>query len=615
MHGRMSKLRGASPAAPGSVALLALVLCAVAGRLLFVAAFGGGLPFWDQWDAEGALLLKPWMERTLTPSALFAPHNEHRVLWTRLVVLGLFEANGRQWDNLPAALLNAGLAGVVWGLLWAGLARGVGGRARALLAVAAVVLCWLPFGWENSLLGFNTHFFLLMLGAVGLAWLAGGLPDRPLVGAGVLGLLALASSFTMASSVLTCVAAAGMVVLRVRLGTVRPRTALAWTCVLGAVAALTWAFVPVLPGHVALKAAGAGEWWGAARRALAWPAVEMGGLGLALWLPAGWAAVRLWRTRRAGEGELMALGLSAWVVGQAAAMAYARGHGFTEVSSRYTDLLAVGVLAGLRLALGLGESGAAGTAGRWLPAGGVLLVAGAGLWATTSAALASARAYHQAGLRHGAAVRGFVRDGDARALAAGELPYPDADRLRRLLDTPSLRSVLPPEGKGGEPGPLGRPARRLSRAVRKLFGLSAPWEGEKRFPPGTSCPKAHAVPVPAGGTLGGTLENPAGEWVAGLELLLGTYGGRADGALRVTVCGETCASGEARLSEARDNEPLALGLAASLRVPPDGRIRYTVEQPGAAVHPVALWSCPGASPAEAAVPRLWLWVTDTPRAP
>ncbi|MEN9799830.1 MAG: hypothetical protein RL653_3527 [Pseudomonadota bacterium] len=611
-----------TPAVPKPGAALGLpfagvVVLSAVGRMVFVAALGGGLPYWDQWDAEGAHLLKPWLDGTWEPSALLAPHNEHRVLWTRLAVLGLFEANGRQWDNLPAALFNAGLAGVLWGGLWAAVARGLGTASRVGLAVTVLAMSWLPFGWENSLLGFNTHFFLLMLGALALTWLAAGQEDRPVRGGAALGLVAAVSAFTMASSVVSCVSAAGVVALRVAWGSLRIRTALAWVGVLGAAAWMTWAFVPVVPGHAPLKASSAAEWALAFRRAAAWPAEGPWGLGALMWAPVLLLGARCWRSRRAGDGALRVLGLAAWVLGQAAAMAYARGHGFQEVSSRYTDLLAVGVVANLGAAWRLWEEGARGT-WSWLPLAGTSLVAAAGLVRHAPGDLAAARTYGQTGERHAAVVREYLRTGDFQVLAeaGGDLPYPDAERLRQLLDTPSLRGVLPPEGRGGEAGPLGGPARRFARAVRGWFGLGPPgMEGRRRLPAGVSCARAEAVVIPAGGQVEGTLRATPGDELVGLELLVGTYGGRADGAVRATLCAGACATGEAPLAAAVDNAPLAIRLPAPVVVPPGGIVRYAVGQPGSVHHPVALWSCRGEPPGSASTPRLWLWVADRPALP
>ncbi|HYD82685.1 MAG TPA: hypothetical protein VEA63_01505, partial [Opitutus sp.] len=67
---------------------------------------GAELPELDQWDAEGLYLLLPWFtDQPLLP-ALFAAHNEHYVVLTKLLALGLTLANG-QWDQRLECVAHA----------------------------------------------------------------------------------------------------------------------------------------------------------------------------------------------------------------------------------------------------------------------------------------------------------------------------------------------------------------------------------------------------------------------------------------------------------------------------------------------------------------------------
>lgn len=69
----------------GLAGLFTLVLAA---KLILIAHFGQPVPFWDQWDAEAYRLYKPYLEGTLQPQAFIEPHNEHRILLTRLLGIG-----------------------------------------------------------------------------------------------------------------------------------------------------------------------------------------------------------------------------------------------------------------------------------------------------------------------------------------------------------------------------------------------------------------------------------------------------------------------------------------------------------------------------------------------
>src|ERR1035441_6383707 len=89
--------------------LFALVLGA---RWAVVNRDGMDLPEWDQWDAEGIHLLAPWYQGHFTLGELFIPHNEHRVVLTKLVNLGLTTANG-QWDQRLETAVNSAIAALI----------------------------------------------------------------------------------------------------------------------------------------------------------------------------------------------------------------------------------------------------------------------------------------------------------------------------------------------------------------------------------------------------------------------------------------------------------------------------------------------------------------------
>ena len=61
--------------------------------------FGSPTPFWDQWDAEGAVLYPKFLDGTLHVADLIAAHNEHRIFVTRLWSLLLLELGG-YWDPM-----------------------------------------------------------------------------------------------------------------------------------------------------------------------------------------------------------------------------------------------------------------------------------------------------------------------------------------------------------------------------------------------------------------------------------------------------------------------------------------------------------------------------------
>src|SRR5215471_8184894 len=76
---------------------VALGLLIIGARWYLIGTYGTDVPWMDQWDAEGQGLYLPSHAGTLSLHDLFAPHNEHRIFFTRVVALGLLWING-QWD-------------------------------------------------------------------------------------------------------------------------------------------------------------------------------------------------------------------------------------------------------------------------------------------------------------------------------------------------------------------------------------------------------------------------------------------------------------------------------------------------------------------------------------
>ena len=60
-----------------TTAVIGAALCVLAANLWLIQYAANSTPFWDEWDAGAASLLKPYVEGTLTLTALFQPFNEH----------------------------------------------------------------------------------------------------------------------------------------------------------------------------------------------------------------------------------------------------------------------------------------------------------------------------------------------------------------------------------------------------------------------------------------------------------------------------------------------------------------------------------------------------------
>src|SRR5579859_2029662 len=130
---RLIVLRSALP--------LRLFLIIFGAKLLVIEKFGSDLPYWDQWDGEAGVVFMPYFEGRLGSANIFAPHNEHRIVFTKLLSLGLMIWNG-QWDARLQCVVNAALHAVILAILLAWVQRHWGpgaaiGMFLVLIAIAA----------------------------------------------------------------------------------------------------------------------------------------------------------------------------------------------------------------------------------------------------------------------------------------------------------------------------------------------------------------------------------------------------------------------------------------------------------------------------------------------
>ena len=444
-----------------------LFLAALGAKWWLVRGFGSPLPFWDEWDVARTVLL-PWLGGHVPLSALLAPHNEHRILWTRLYDLALLAANGGRWDARlemagSAAVHCAALAGLGWLFF-----RRVAGRGRMAVWAALFLAAAEPFGWENTLCGFQSQFaFLVALSLPALAMLGGRRAWTAGWWAGAA--CASAALFTVASGFLAATAAAGLALARAA------RTPGKWrgeapTAATGALitAAGLWLKADV-PHHHALRAQSVGDFAAALGANLAWPWVVVPAFALANLAPLAVLAWARWRKPDAPgrEAAELALAVGLWAALQGAAAAYARGAGGRPPGWRYMDsssLLAVSACLAFIL-LPVRRAGAA-LAWAWGAAAlaGLCLLSGRAWSVEVPEHAVRARAR----LKY---ARAFVVSGDPavfRRVPRDELlvfqgdptepPWPStAWRAVGHLSDPRVVAMLPALS-GGEPGPLSRVA-------------------------------------------------------------------------------------------------------------------------------------------------------------
>ena len=413
--------------------------------------YGMTLPEWDQWDAEGLKLLAPWYNQDHFLSALFTPHNEHRVVLTKLLNLGLTVANGH-WDQRLEATFNALFPASIAVAFFLLARRHLPRRWLGACGVFLGFILAFPFAWQNVLGGFHSQqFFLVGLALIAIALLPFSKPwsGRWWIGAtaALLGLLSMASGFFGAVVVIGLL---GVQYFR------RERTLQsAWptlvVCV--AISALGWFTRHEFAPHASLKAQNLHDFAFTIIRSLQWPAPLSTWFALVLWLPWTWLVVRVVfvGSRPLSEPSrafgYFILGLGVWVGLQLVATGYARGAGGPPPASRYIDTLVFGLIAN---ALALMWLAAPELLAR--PARRLLAVASLSwiiifAWGSTTELrqmfrddLPAVKVYHDYCEIN---VRNYLYTGNEKFLDHEEIPYPGAIAFLERIGIPALRQILP----------------------------------------------------------------------------------------------------------------------------------------------------------------------------
>jgi hypothetical protein len=432
---------------------LVAALCVSAAALLvlgakfwLIRANGSVTPFWDQWDEAGSVF-EPYLNGQLTLlHHLLAAHNEHRIFFTRLLDLLLLELAGH-WDPILQMLINAVVHVVFIVILLLALGRMVRDLGYFSLCLWAGVVSAIPFSWENTLAGFQSQFyFLLIFSTVALILLipAPALSGRWWIGSGA----ALASILCLSSGALTLVPP---IVLRLIQLALSLRSGWREWIGLGLQAGATIALamtVPTVAQHAPLKAHSIDQFASALWTIAGWPFPLHWWSPVLVFLPLLILAGLACGKRAAADDPVwFGLGLGVWLGVQFASLAYGRAVGTT--SPRYLDIAVVGLVVNFAALFWLVRTSlttkAYQRATNLLACVWVIIVAyslvGVAL-ATLPQEVANKRETGQIETDN---VRAFVKSGDASVLRDKpvlHIPYPDPERLANFLQNETIRSIL-----------------------------------------------------------------------------------------------------------------------------------------------------------------------------
>lgn len=463
-----------------------VVALVVAGfQLWLVGVAGNDTPLDDEWDREGGWLYPRWVSGELHASDLFKPHNEHRILWTYLLDLGLFTVNG-QWDPRMQLLAMVALRAFVAACLmrWLSPAPGEGSRWPIALLLAWLFLPHLAR--QNVLWGFQTQVYF----SLGFSLLALRLfTRRPLTRSSWSGGLAwgIAAQWGMSAGAFVPVALAGLVVLDLARERKFTREATARLAAIGLLGLLTLALRTTVPELAGQQAASPGAFFHALGLGLSWPYPETPWLAVVACFPLVAVSLRRLRGRPSlVPEEDFALALGYFGLAAALAQAFFRGGAaeFSErIPSRYSEFMVLLVLANawclltwLRTVPPPRRLVARVAASAWL----ALLFVG---WLGTSTEVWRKALRPRIEYRDvpGLLVRQYQLSGRPEPFTtAGRFfqPYPEVAEIGRVLSDPRMHGHLPPTFQPEQPpGPLSRAATAVMHHAPTLaftlFALAA----------------------------------------------------------------------------------------------------------------------------------------------
>jgi hypothetical protein len=429
------------------IAGLAAGLLAFGCRLCVAEGFVSWSPYLDQWHAEIGGVAVPLAHGTLGLGELVAGNNEHRVILTRAVALGLMMADG-SWDNRPLVVVNyllesaaiAWICVLAWGSL--GWARG------SIVAAAAFLPMILVCDWETVVSSNQMQFVFMAVGSVIGLSLANDYSLRSwgswaALSWAVLMLASMASGFLTALSL----AATGLVVgYSGRRGI---RKVAGFCAVCAAVGAVGWLTRVEFTALYPIYAKGVGSWLKAFLMYAAWP-LPPNVFGFALlWAPWGALLVfTLWK-RRIERLATLGIGLGIWALLQSCALGWARAGFLGLVSSRYTEFLGWGFVANAAcLAVGVGclDPRRVGRVVPW--AAVVLWIGGVGsteVWRSQSIYRPSLEVFREQTREHENRLGTFMRTMDPGVIEGVEfprIPYVAGEMLPIMRD-PLVQPLLP----------------------------------------------------------------------------------------------------------------------------------------------------------------------------
>jgi len=432
-----------------TTALAGFLLIILGFKLFFIFFYGNATPYWDQWDAEAANLYKPILENNYNVQLLFSSHNEHRILITRLLGIFLLKINGI-WNPLLQMSVNAVLHTGVICILVILTGRVLGKYFWPALMIIALALFIIPFGWENTLAGFQSQFyFVILFSVVSLSIITNSTPFTMAWFLGVF--LGICAYFSLSSGVFVFAVACVSLITKSLISndfTKRNITAILFFITLFTV---EFHFITLCHYHDSLKASSFNSFITSFAEVAGWPLRYQGSnlkylFPLLIYAPTiVYFLYCLKNKELLHKNNLFLLGIVAFIIANEASISYGRAIG--NLSSRYTDIYLLGLYINFAYVLLLVKRKKKfKIATTILSAFWVFIVILSLYYVAFKNIPAELNNKKNYSLLEQSNTKKFVESGDIESLMNKgylEIPYPDPLRLSKLLSDSTIRSILP----------------------------------------------------------------------------------------------------------------------------------------------------------------------------
>ncbi|RKX27926.1 MAG: hypothetical protein DRP71_17910 [Verrucomicrobia bacterium] len=448
---------------------IVVFLIVLGAKWTLIALYGTDVPFGDQWDAEIVGLYLPSVGGEMNCARLFQAHSEHRIVATNMYNLILFWLCGDHMEPRVQVGVSSILHALWFGLIAMSLVPWLGRVARWGLLLLLLVMGAAPVGYENTLWGFQSQIYFVLLFWLGCLFgmcFNQFLSPRWWFGVGS-GLLAV---FSFGPGGLVGCAVAATIGLR---GWNRQRWKRGdWLTLLVAfgLVVTSLGLQPAGARNTEFRPESVVELLEGLIKVFSWPSELLSPVGLLIWVP-GLVLVLLLVFRRVTWSPLAGTAVALVVLGAAnggAVALYRGGMVVAEgVAPRYFDILLIGLVGNFIALVSLPGSQSLTRRLERLLMVGWLCVTIAGLTALVVRNVNDRLPFVRVmAVVQETTLLEYLETGDSSLVhgrSIWETSYPDSARLIEILSMPGVETVLPrilterPEAVGVAQGSMDRP--------------------------------------------------------------------------------------------------------------------------------------------------------------